>query len=175
LRRLVLALFVTGAPTLSWTASAQEASAIRTAFVFNFIKLISWPESAFANKAGAYVICVPAQDPVLADLQSGLAKKQIEGRALDVRGIDQPNALPTCHVLYLGVQSRSLAASWMKQAALDPVLIVDEGERFSFPYGMIRLFSEGGRYRYELNVGALEAARLQADPNLIRLARIATP
>ena len=88
--------------------------------------------------------------------------------------MDAEDSLASCHVLYLGGRSSARNATLMAKVSGKGVLLVDEGPRFSWPDGMIRLFQEQNRMRFELNLESLERSGLKVDPRLIRLARIAT-
>jgi hypothetical protein len=51
------------------------------------------------------------------------------------------------------------------------VLTVGESDWFIDSGGMIRLFLEGGKVRFEVNAGAAEQAQLKVSSQLLKLAR----
>lgn len=156
-------------------APAQEEllPSVKAAFVFNFIKLVSWPAPRFAGAVAPVEVCVQKGDAMQAALQESLEGRAVGPRAIRVAVVDGSADLGACHVLYLGAQFEPRYEPLMAAAAGQGVLLVDEGRRFSWPHGMIRLFLDGPRMRFELNLQSVERAGLKIDPKLIRLAQIA--
>jgi hypothetical protein len=107
-------------------------------------------------------------------LRRSLAAKLVGTRALEVASLEAEGDVLQCHVLYLGGHAVGRHESLMARVRGQGVLLVDEGPQFNWPDGMIRLFIEQNRVRFELNLESLERSGLRVDPRLIRLARIAT-
>jgi hypothetical protein len=153
----------------------SEPAAVKAAFVFNFIKLVSWPEPRLPGGAAPLQVCVLKGDEMEAPLRQALAGKVVGSHPIQVTALTAEQNPAPCHVLYLGGRGGARNAALMARAAGQGVLLVDEGERFTWPNGMIRLFEEQNRMRFEINLQALERSGLKVDPRLIRLARIAAP
>ena len=66
-------------------AGAQQAEAVRAAFVLNFLKFAEWPSAAPADSASALVIATMGDDAQSAALFAGLDGKEIQGRRITVR------------------------------------------------------------------------------------------
>lgn len=175
---LALALIVTAtlAALPASRAHAQEASAdaVKAAFVFNFAKLVAWPAGRFEKEDSPLHVCLLPDDPMKSALSSALEGKLVGDRPVVVESAAS-DELKQCHVVFLGSTLERQYAEAMARARGAGVLIIDEGRAFAWPNGMIRLFTEDGRIRFELNVAAVEQAGLKVDPRMIRLARIATP
>lgn len=171
-RWLLLALLLAPGPL----AAAAESSlpSVKAAFVFNFIKLVSWPEARLPSGSGIVQVCVIRGDEMEAALRQALQGKLAGTHPIQVVSLGAEDNLAPCHVLYLGGRSTARNAALMARVSGKGVLLVDEGPRFSWPDGMIRLFQEQNRMRFELNLEAFERSGLKVDPRLIRLARIAT-
>jgi len=157
------------------TAPAQDEllPSVKAAFVFNFIKLVSWPAPRFAGEESPVRVCVQKGDAMQAALQQSLEGRTVGPRAIRVTAVEGSADLDGCHVLYLGAQFEPRYEPLMAAVAGKGVLLVDEGRRFTWPDGMIRLFVDGQRVRFELNLQSVERAGLKIDPILIRLAQIA--
>lgn len=167
----LLALLLAGAPSLA-TPAESSLPAVKAAFVFNFIKLVSWPEARLPAGNSTVQVCALRGDEMEPALRQALTGKLAGSHPIQVETMDPGDNLSSCHVLYLGtVGSR---AALMAKVSGKGVLLVDEGAQFTWPDGMIRLFQEQNRMRFELNLEALERSGLKVDPRLIRLARIAT-
>lgn len=153
---------------------AASLPSVKAAFVFNFIKLVSWPEQRFDSDGDAVSVCVLRGDDMEPALRNSLDGKMVGAHPVEVSTVTVDDSLATCHVLYLGSQASARYGALMSRVSGKGVLLVDEGEQFTWPDGMIRLFLEESRVRFELNLEALERAGLRVDPRLIRLARIAS-
>lgn len=154
-------------------ATAVPADALRAAFVYNFIKLVSWPEGRFSKAADPVRVCTLADDPVQSSLARELNGKRVGARPVQVQAA-AIGATRACHVIFLGAAMESRYEELMSRVSGPGVLLIDEGQAFTWPSGMIRLFSDDARMRFELNLAAVEQAGFKVDPRLIRLARIAT-
>lgn len=168
---LAVALLAAAPPV----AAGAEASlpSVKAAFVFNFIKLVAWPEHRFESDATPIQVCVLRGDAMEPALRQSLAGKLAGARAIEVETVTG-DAVANCHVLYLGTHLSGRYGELMSRVSGKGVLVIDEGEQFTWPDGMIRLFLEQSRVRFELNLESLERAGLKVDPRLIRLARIAS-
>jgi hypothetical protein len=169
---VVLALALAGRPAVAVEASLPS---VKAAFVFNFIKLVSWPEGRLGGGSVPVQVCVIKGDEMESALRNALAGKLAGTHPIQVAAVGEGDNLGSCHVLYLGGRTSSRNSALMGRVSGKGVLLVDEGPRFTWPDGMIRLFQEQNRMRFELNLESLERSGLKVDPRLIRLARIATP
>ena len=175
-RALLAALLLAAAtaPAPAPAATESSVSSVKAAFVFNFIKLVSWPEARLPTGGGPVQVCVVKGDEMEAALRAALAGKLAGTHPIQVTAVSGDENLGTCHVLYLGSRASPRNAALMAKVSGKGVLLVDEGTHFTWPDGMIRLFQEQNRMRFELNLESLERSGLKVDPRLIRLARIAS-
>jgi hypothetical protein len=178
LSRALPALAVMAALALAAPAARAQGvadlPAVKAAFVYNFIKLVTWPDNRFSSPAAPLQVCVLSEDPMEPALARSLGGKLVGSHVLEVTTLGPDGDVLQCHVLYLGSHALGRHESLMARAGGKGVLLVDEGPNFSWPDGMIRLFIEQNRVRFELNLESLERSGLRVDPRLIRLARIAT-
>lgn len=155
-------------------AADSSLPSVKAAFAYNFVKLTAWPDARFAGPTSPLQVCVIKGDLMEEPLRASLAGKPAGARMIGVRQVGPDDSFATCHVLYLGTLMAPRYGALMGRAVGKGVLVIDEGAQFSWPDGMIRLYTEQSRMRFEINLEALERARLKVDPRLIRLAKIAT-
>ena len=173
LRALLLWLAcLMGALGVLWGAGAATAdppseAALKAAFVYNFAKFVEWPANTAATDA--LTVCVAGTRPELATSLAGLAGKSAQGRALAVKNNVLAADLDSCQVLYLGSDASALAGQARGRAGL---LTVSDVPGFAQSGGMIGLFSEGERIRFEINPRSAEAAGLKVSSQLIKLAKV---
>lgn len=153
-------------------AAGTSLPAVKAAFLFNFIKLVDWPKERFAGDSAPLRICVLREDEMLHALRTSISGKLAGTHPIEIAEVFGDENLAVCHVLFLGDEAAERYVVLMKRVANKGVLVVDEGSQFTLPDGMIRLFLEQSRVRFELNLGAMERGGLRVDPRLVRLARL---
>ena len=149
------------------TADPPSEAAVKAAFVYNFAKFVEWPANASAKNA--ITLCVAGTQPELATSLAGLAGKSVQGHTLAVKNNVLAADLDTCQVLYLGSEARPLAGQARGRAGL---LTVSDMPGFAQSGGMIGLFSEGDRIRFEINPRSAVAAGLKVSSQLMKLAKV---
>lgn len=149
------------------TADPSAEAAVKAAFVYNFAKFVEWPANTPAKNA--MTLCVAGTRPELATSLAGLAGKSVQGHMLAVKNIVLAADLDTCQVLYLGSEARALADQARGRTGL---LTVSDMPGFAQSGGMIGLFSEGERIRFEINPRSAAAAGLKVSSQLIKLAKV---
>lgn len=156
-------------------AQSGDLGALRAGFLVNFAKLSSWPDTRFETPDSPVRLCLHDADPNTKALSQSLGGKPVGARALQIVPINDLKSVKggNCHIAYLGPELQTRLDELVPALAATGSLVVDEGSRFTWPDGMIRLFLEDGRMRFELNLSAVERAELKIDPRLIRLARLA--
>ena len=159
-----------------WGAARSETASegqVKAAFVFNFAKLLTWPDDRFEDGNSALRVCTLKGDSAGGWLLPALDGKQAGERRVEAGEVEMTQAAD-CHLVYLGYELEPRFEQLMPQLSGHGVVLVDEGARFTWPDGMIRLFEDAGRFRFEMNLATFESAGLRVDPRMIRLARIAS-
>ena len=170
LRTLALAML---ASTLGVGAHAQQGlseAEVKAAFVYNFARLVDWPQSVFANRDAPLLICLLGRDPVDNALPS-LEKKRVKDRRIEVRAIGSVDEGLACHVLYLGASEARRLTPTLHSLASRPVLTISDIEGFIDLGGAIGLVYDDNRLQFEVNRQTLMQAQLTASSNLLKLAR----
>ena len=167
-RRVLLALLIAGAGTLSTAQEIPLEYRVKAAFLYNFVKYIEWPEP----RSSPIKICVAGQNPfgsVLADL---LREERVRGAPLFTETI--PGPLPGCDVLFMPKTSN--VPAYLDAVAGMPTLTVGETPGFIERGGIIRFYLEGGNnVRFEISRAAADRAGLRISSRLLQLARLVDP
>jgi hypothetical protein len=155
-------------PALAQTSA--EESALRAAFVYNFVKFVEWPPEVWA-RPGKLLICVAGARNALAEevLKLG-AKPAVQGKEIEVRRIGDRGEIAACHVLVFS--EPDVGATWLAALRGLPVLSVGEAGAFVQGGGIIGFFREADRLRFEINTDAMQRAQVKISSQLLRLARI---
>jgi hypothetical protein len=180
LKRGALILALAAALALPGLADAAEPAAdleseVKAAFLYNFAKFIEWPPDAFPEPSAPMTFCVYGEGSVGADLDALVRGETLNGRRLVVRRLRELAAARECHVLFLGTAEKGRVAEALAALREASVLTVGEGKSFLDDGGMIRLFLEQNRMRFDINLDAAEKSALRISSKLLRLAQTVNP
>lgn len=160
---------------LAGAARAQESvreAQVKAAFVFNFIQFVEWPAEAFADEQSPILVGIVGADPFKGALDEAIKGKTINKRHLVLRRFSGPGDLQGCHLLVISPAEQNHLPAIREKLRSSSTLLVGEPEPFLRSGGMIRLFTEENKIRFEINIKAAEQAKLKLSAKLLKLARI---
>ena len=156
------------------TASAQSPTdeyRVKAAFLFHFTQLVNWPPNALRKSDSFVWLCTFGEDPFRGALETTVNGKPVGLRVLRIRHVTQVQELTGCHVLFVGKNANLRIPGLLAGLHNAPVLTVGETDDFLRAGGMIRLFLEENKVRFEINREAAEAAGLKISSRLLLLAK----
>jgi hypothetical protein len=151
------------------TADPASEAAVKAAFVYNFAKFVEWPAGASAEPGSEVRICTAGLDAELASSVAALAGKSVQARIVSIKSDVKLAEMDACQLLMLGTTGRALAESARGKAGL---LTVSDVKGFAAAGGIIELFVEDGKMRFEINTHAAQHASLRISSQLLKLARV---
>ncbi len=147
---------------------------VKSALLYNLVKYIQWPESAFGGPKEAFRIVVIGGDPLGAALDTAFEKKELHGRGFQVeRRTELPERLEG-HLLFLHGLSDEQRLAAIAQSRQRPLLLVSESPRFAAEGGFVRLHEREGKPRIEVNIDRQEDTGLRLTAELLKLVDIYT-
>jgi hypothetical protein len=173
---LATLLFTGNAGPVSPAAAAALAAPSREAqitavFLFNFAQFVNWPADAFPDAKSPLELGVVSADPGVADsLVAAVEGKSVAGHPLAVYRFATPADARACHVLYVEGVPPAEVDRVVERFRKSPVLTVGNTPGFLTAGGVIRLFTEDNKMRFEVNLRAMEAARLKISSQLLKMA-----
>jgi hypothetical protein len=144
---------------------------VKAAFIYNFIQFVEWPPIALADEGAPFRVCVYGDDPFGPALERVVRGERLNGHPLMIERVAVGAAATQCHLLFVPQSQSVRAAAALRAAGAGPVLSVGESPDFLRSGGMINLFVDGGRVRFDVNVAAASAHGLAASSKLLRIAR----
>lgn len=172
--RLLLASITVLAVALRPCLGAEEGTIpeyqAKAAFLYHFVQLTTWPNTAFASTNAPLTVAVVGSDSVGKDMAQVLKGKSYQGHPLVVARLERVDEVKDCQVLFVADSSVSQPADIVGQLGRRPVLTVGEGEGFIDQGGMIRLLKCGENIRFEINHAAALREGLKLSSKLLRLA-----
>jgi hypothetical protein len=143
---------------------AEEAQ-VKAAFLFNFAKFTSWPAPA----DGPLVIGIAGDHAFVDVVERVIRGRTVNGRELVARRHDDADEQVRCHVLFVTASDRRDISGWLSRVH-GPVLTVGENPEFLRDGGMVRLYVENSRVRFQISQKNAEAAGLKISSQLLMLA-----
>jgi hypothetical protein len=164
-------LILAGFLSLPVQAGAVPGEAeVKAAFVFNFIKFVQWPSSAFRSPEDPILLSVLGNDTTGAALSS-LDGKKVSGRRVVVRKVPVLSGLERCHVLFVGASEKKALAPVLRAAQGWPVLTVADFEGFAGRGGTIGFVRQDDRVGFEISEEAARKVGLKVDAKLLYLGK----
>ena len=168
---IIVLLVFTGAIQVNAESTAFDEYTIKAGFVYNFTKFVDWPADAFKDNQSPMVICIVGKNPFGSKIDT-LENKTVSGRKLVIRRLATFDGAEKCQVLFVGRSENDQLSAILKAASNNNVLTISETPNFCRSGGMINLFLDGDKIRFEINIRNAEKARLKISSQLLNLAKI---
>lgn len=142
---------------------------LKAGYVANFIKLTefkSWP--AIKNEI---VICIFGNDDTLGSFAS-ISEKPLLRWILRTENNPESGRLELCDVVFLARTYDQPADKILRSLIKRPVLTIGESASFIEQGGMIRLYEENDRVRFEISHERAESVGIGFSSKLLALAKI---
>ncbi|WP_321493552.1 YfiR family protein [uncultured Desulfobacter sp.] len=170
--------------SLAWgTVRSQnvEEYTVKAAFVYNFTKLIQWPETTFHSDGDNFKIAVFG-DKYLKAYFNAIDGKAIAGRIISIQYPD-PNAenykkdyekaLAESQIIFISRHTRlEQVLRILNDIGDRPVLTIGEDKNFSRAGGIIQFFTRNDHLHFEVNIKTATAHQLKFSSRLLKLAVI---
>ena len=163
------AILLAPAPAAAQQPDSSEAP-VKAAFLYNFTKFVEWPDTAFAQPSGPFVVCAFADAAFRKELGTILQSEQVQGRQIAIApaSLEDPRG---CHIAYFAQGEAERQERMLDAVKHLPVLTVGEGRRFLERGGQIAFLVENDRVRFAISRRAAGAAGLTISSKLLRVAR----
>lgn len=150
---------------VAWSQPDLERK-VKSAFIYNFAKFVTWPESSFESPQAPFTICATEPEAVEA-LRGVVAGKTVGDRPIRV------SATPTagCQIVYVPGQQAADVQRVLNTQPQPGVLTVYETDQ-ALDNGVIRFFVQNRKVRLEIDRNAASAADLNISSKLLRVASL---
>lgn len=150
---------------------AAPEKRLKAAILFNFAKYVEWPAGSFTDSSAPLSIGILGDDPFGDELDAIVAGRTIHGHSVTVKRGRTWDGLGNCHVLYISASEDERLPSLLPRLGEHPILTVGESAGFLRDGGIIRMFVDESRVRFEVNLGASTRAGLKLSSQMLQLAR----
>ena len=159
-------------PLLAAAANAQvhNADAVKTAFVYNLTKYVEW-----RHPRDELIIGFVGAGPMGERLQSSLSGRVSESKIIRIVLLPSEEVLGNCDILFLGAMPAKSRRAYLQKVLPKSVLTVSDAESFTNQGGMVGLLTRGDHVQIEINLEAVQAARLTISSRLLNVAVLVHP
>lgn len=144
---------------------------LKTAFIFNLARMISWPEEIEAEKQREFQLCFFGKDDFGSTLDL-LAGKKVRGHQLQLRRDIGLTDLDDCQLVFISESARRQLANILYRTSGRPILTVADTPGFSERGVIVNLLKQETRINIEINRCQAQKNRLEIDAKLLELATI---
>ena len=154
------------------TAISRERQ-IKAAYLYQLGRYVEWPAKAFSSAEAPFVIGVPKEDPIAADLDQIAQVKKIENRPIQVRRFSPDGDVPACHILFLPASlAPEVQAAVIRKVSGKNVLLVGDAGSFLDLGGAVRFVIEENNVRLYIARKAAAREGLSISSKLLQVARV---
>lgn len=144
---------------------------VKAAFLYNFMKFVEWPKTAFKGDNAPIRVYVFGASPFGPALDSVQGKK-VGARTVRITVGEDLSAAETCQMLFIARSSPVPFRNILDRVKDKPVLTVADTEGFCEAGGGIKFLIAGNKVRFEINQSAAKRAGLKVSSQLLKLAII---
>ncbi len=146
--------------------------AVKAAFLYNFAQLVEWPSDSAQQRGESLRVGVWSDKERSRQVARVISGKQVDGRPIEVRVMDDVEALTDCQILFIPASAPKQLATILAAVRDLPILTVGEAESFSAMGGIIRLKIVESRVRFEINLESAGRSGLTVSSKLLRVAEV---
>lgn len=164
-------LFLFGVTAIAARAEIRGASAkeIEAAFLVQFSKYVTWPESVFSGPDTPIVVGILGRDPFGSVLDQIALKSRVNGRTVEVRRFDGLNSVKESHILFVASSQTGRMDKIMDAIGCTPVLLVGESKDF-LRFGIINFVMVDNKIRFNISRENCQKAGLKLSSKLLQVA-----
>lgn len=157
---------------LAIPAQAQVSEAeLKASFILSFAKFVTWPAEALNANPGELVFCLLGNKDALYDALGEKQGKLVQQLTVRFHHVARGDSLKACQVLVFADSEAEHSEAVLRRLAGQPVLTINGTGRFLEAGGIIGLFTENNKLRFDINLAAARQGNLVMSSNLLRLAR----
>jgi hypothetical protein len=165
----VLAGLLCGAAEAVQAVDPTE-SQVTAAMLINFTKFVDWPTDSLAGSS-QLTICIAGTNPF--NSSSDRYQDRIsKGKTIKIKTISGPQDVQGCNLLFIDQSEQADMPAYLHQTSGMPILTASNIGQFASNHGIIGLFKQDDKIRFEINNDAAKRSRLMISSNLLKLARI---
>lgn len=144
---------------------------VKAAFLYKFGAYVEWPEQTFAHTSSPVIIGVMGSDAVADELMQMSSGRNINGRPVNVKKLQQGDAITGLHILFIARTDSARMAATLASAKGLPLLVVTETDPPLVAGGVINFVIDGQKVRFDVALRSAEVNNIKLSARLLTVAR----
>jgi hypothetical protein len=147
---------------------------VKSAFLYNFMKFVEWPEGAFENPQQPILLGILGEDPFGELIDRKFAGRMVNGRAVVIRRFASltATASPELKVLFVSRSESRHLDQVLTSVKANSILTVGDTEGFAERGVMINLRIIDDNVRFEVSMKAASQSKLSISAKVLQLAAV---
>jgi len=140
---------------------------IKAAYLYNFTKFITWPDS----DAPTFNICIVGKDP-FGKIISPIETRSVKNKPIRVVRFNSLNQAKQCQLIYSAEINKKIFPGILTIQSLYPILTVSDSKQFVQKGGMIAFILKEGKVKLFINLPVLRKSGLEISAKLLEVAEL---
>lgn len=169
----ILLLLVWNLPATA-LADDQRVNQVKSAFVYNIAKFVTWPESVYVKRPDTFNLCFLQRNSFQGGTQT-IEGKTIQQRSIRTQVLQDQSELSHCDLLLLqGGQLDQIDWNLNRSGVLVMADLTDHPsmQDKAHPGVIVNLYRRGKSIGFEVSLKQAERAHLRLSSQLLKLAKI---
>jgi hypothetical protein len=141
----------------------------KAAYIYNFGKLVSWPQGTWQSEQSPFTLCTLGQDSVIEAIKK-LSGRKIQGHPVTIQSYKNNVPPDICQMLYIAGNSANIFYSNDDLYSASALLTVSEIAGFMGKGGIIELYRKDNRTHFKINLDSARKKGLNISSRLLNLA-----
>lgn len=155
-------------------SKAQRERRLKIAYIYNFLKSVTWPHEASPSKTQSADVCIIGDQKLSEHLEAVVKRNPDHSMKVNVSYSTTGATVPDCHILFIDKNAAARIAGILERAGNRPILTISDIKGFADKGGMIELASvkEGAAayLRPRINSAVAEISSITLGEELLLMA-----
>lgn len=166
-----VAIAMMAAPSMAAPAQEANEQLVKVAFIYNFAKFTTWPDSVFADAEAPVTLCVVGKHD-FGDAFESVQGKSVGGRTVIVKYLATYHDKDACQIVYVAPSEKARLARIVSTGKEEHALTVSDMDGFAEGGGIIRMVrGADDRIGFEINAKAATESGIKLSSRLLSLAK----
>jgi hypothetical protein len=154
------------------SAQSPDEYALKAAIIYKITKFIEWPEDSPLSASPEFTIGIVGTDPFGEAIEKTIGNRPIHDKPVAIKRFGPQDPIAPCHVLFISPSEQPRLNKILEDCQGMPTLTIGEMPQFTQRGGILNLYKEDLRIRFEINLEAAEESGLEISVQILKLARI---
>lgn len=146
-----------------------RAKEIEAAFLLQFSKYVTWPDSAFRNSDAPIIVGILGRDPFGSVVDKIARSSRANGRNVEIRRYDDISSIAGSHILFVTSPQAKRMQKITDVLGNSPVLLVSDSKDF-LQHGVVNFVMVDKKIRFNISQKNCQKHGLKISSKLLKVA-----